>query len=131
MVLFDDPPAAFGCLPFQRVAGQPFISRPLPHKAPKLFLTFGSFARLNSSRHNLQLIPATWWLTISILPQKVGAIIQKSNVGSIRHGHQLVIHSVAGGYRRKLSGNFAGEVWLEIYKILVQNPRPDHIDAVH
>src|SRR5216684_1290991 len=75
-------PAAFGCLPFQRVAGQHFVSRPLPHKAPKLFLPFGSFAGLNSGRHSLQLVPCPGWLKISILLQKVGAIVQKSNIGT-------------------------------------------------
>src|SRR5882762_10898324 len=111
LVLLDDPPAAFGCLPFQRVAGQPFISRPLPHKAPELFLTFGSFASLNSSRHPLKLIPCPGWFTISVLSQKVAAIIQKSDVGTIGHSHHLVIHGVAGGYGRKLHGDFAAEIW--------------------
>src|SRR5207244_11950351 len=87
LVLLDDPPPTFGCLPFQRVAGQPFVSRPLPHKSPKLFLTFGSFSSLNSRRHNFQLIPCPGWLTISVLSQKIGAVIQKSDVGTIRHGH--------------------------------------------
>src|SRR6266404_2292453 len=112
LVLLYDPPAAFGCLPFQRVAGQHFVSRPLPQKAPKLFLTLGSFASLNSSRHHLQLIPCPGWLTISILSQKVGAIIQKSDVRTIRHGHQLVIHGVTGGYGWKLEGDLVGEIWL-------------------
>src|ERR1700724_2013982 len=48
LVLLDDPSAAFGCLPFESIAGQPFISRPLPHKAPKLFLPLGSLACLKS-----------------------------------------------------------------------------------
>src|ERR1700732_3171395 len=86
LVLLDDPPTAFGCLPFQRVTGQAFISRPLPHKAPELLLTFGSFAHLNSSGHNLQLIPCPVWVTISIPSQKVGAIVQKSDVGAICNG---------------------------------------------
>src|SRR6266480_7438675 len=73
--------------PTQRVAGQPFVSRPLPHKSPKLFLTFGSFSSLNSKGHNFQLIPCPGWLTISVLSQKIGAVIQKSDVGTIRHGH--------------------------------------------
>src|SRR5271168_1412666 len=85
LVFLDDPPAALGCLPFERIAGQPFISRPLPHIAPKLLVTFGSFASLNSSGHRLQLIPCPGWLTISVLPQKVGAIVQNPDVGAIRH----------------------------------------------
>ena len=59
------------------------------------------------------------------------AIKQKPDVGTIRHSHQLIIHGVAGGYHRKLGGNFSGEIWFEIYEIFVQNPRPDHIDSVH
>src|SRR5258707_6292008 len=86
-------------------------------------------ARLFSSRHTLQLIPCPGWLTISILSQKVGAIKQKPDVGTICHSHQLVIHGEARGYPRKLKGDFAGEIWLEIYEIFVQNPPPDHIDA--
>src|SRR5258708_3915595 len=118
-------------LPLYRVAGHAFVSRPLPHKPPKLFLTFGSFASLNPSRHGLQLIPCPGWLTISILSQKVGAIIQKSDVGTIRYGHQLVVHGVAGSHGRKLEGDFVGEIWLEIYEIFVQNPRPNYINAVN
>src|ERR1700719_1701680 len=49
------PPSA--PLPFQPVACQSFGSAPLPYKAPKLFLTFGSFACLNPGRHTLQFIP--------------------------------------------------------------------------
>src|SRR5579864_5717512 len=131
LVLFDNPPAAFGCLPFQRVAGQYLVGRPLPHKSPKTLLTLGSFASLNSGRHHLQLIPCPGWLTISIPSQEVGAIKQKPDVGTIRHGHQLLADGVARGYLRKLKGYFVGEIWLEIYEILVQNPRPDHIDAVN
>src|SRR6266851_2304667 len=131
LVLLDDLSAACGGLPFQRVAGQRFGSGPLPHKAPELFLTFGSFARLNPSRHHLQLIPGPGWLTISVLSQKVDAIKQKPDVGTIAHGHHLPIHRVAGGYGRKLARDFVGEMWLEIYEILAQNPRPDHVDAVH
>src|SRR5271170_7242457 len=63
LVLLDDLPAAFGGLPFQSVAGQRFGNRALPYKAPKLFLAFGSFARLNPSRHEPQLIPGPGWLT--------------------------------------------------------------------
>src|ERR1700747_3272342 len=70
MVFLDDPPAAFGRLPLQRIASQHLVSRPLPHKAPKLFLTFGSFTSLNSSRHSLQLIPFPGWPRISIFSQK-------------------------------------------------------------
>ncbi len=131
LVLLDDLSPAFGGLPFQRVAGQHFVSRPLPHKPPKLLFTFGSFASLNPSRHGLQLIPGPGWLTISILSQKVGAIIQKPDVGTIRYGHQFVIHGVAGGHRRKVEGDFVGEIWLEIYEIFVQNPRPNYIYAVN
>src|ERR1700692_2091975 len=63
----NNPPAAVGPLPFQRIASQHLVRGPLPHKAPKLFLAFGSFASLNESRHSLQLIPGPGWLTISIL----------------------------------------------------------------
>src|SRR5258708_18334804 len=103
LVLRDDPPAAFGCLPFQRVAGQHLVSRPLPDKAPELLLSFGSFASLNSSRHNLQLVPCPGRLAVSVLPQKVGAIIQKSDVGTIRQdrkstrlnsSHQIISYAV-------------------------------------
>src|SRR4029077_11945623 len=80
LIFLDDPPTAFSGLPFQRVAGQHFVSRPLPHKTPKLFPTLGSFAGLNSSSQNVQLIPCLGWLTISILSQKVGAIVQMSDV---------------------------------------------------
>src|SRR3984957_17580851 len=131
LVLLDNPSAAVGSLPFQRVAGQHLVSRSLPHKAPKLFLTFASFVSLNSSRHAFELIPCPGWLTISILSQKIGAIKQKPVVGTIRHGDQLLIHGVARGYLRKLKGYFVGEIWLEIYEIFFQNPRPDHIDAVN
>src|SRR3979411_2245731 len=86
---------------------------PSPHKAQNLFFPFACSACLNSSRHGLQLIPGPGWLTISILSQKVGAIIQKSDVGTIRYGHQLVIHGVAGSHGRKLEGDFVGEIWLE------------------
>src|SRR5258707_662369 len=88
-------------------------------------------ACLNASGHNLQLIAWPGWLTISILSQKVGAIIQKSDVGTIRYGHQLVVHGVAGSHGRKLEGDFVGEIWLEIYEIFVQNPRPNYINAVN
>src|ERR1700687_3298898 len=131
LVLLNDSPATFGGLPFQRIAGQHFVSRPLPYKTPKLFLTLSSFASLNPSRHSLQLIPGPGWLTISILSQKVGAIKQKPDVDTIRHSHQLLIHGVACGYVRKLKGYFVGEIWLEIYEVFVQNPRPDHIDPVN
>src|SRR5579864_3577506 len=131
LVILDDLPPAFRGLPFQRVAGQHLVSRPLPHKAPKTLLTFGSFASLNSSRHPLQLIPGRGWLTISILSQEVGAVKQKPDVRTIRHGHQLLTHGVARGNLRKLKRYFVGEIWLEIYEIFVQNPRPDHIDAVN
>src|ERR1700680_3800026 len=67
--------------------------------------------RLNSSCHNLQIIPCPGWLTISILSQKVGAIVQKPDVGAIRHGHHLVIHRVDGRCRRKLRGDFPAEIW--------------------
>ena len=68
---------------------------------------------------------------ISVVLQKVGAIKEEPDVGAVRHRHQFVIDRVAGGYRRELGGNFTGEIWPQIHEIFVQNPRPDHIDAVH
>jgi hypothetical protein len=84
LILLYDLSAAVGGLAFQRVAGQCFGTGSLPHKSPKLSLALGSFARLNPSRHALQLIPRPRRRAISILSQKVGAIKQKADVGAIR-----------------------------------------------
>src|SRR5260370_580516 len=93
-------------------AAQPLVGALLPPKTPNLFSSCAPAHAPHWGRHNPQLIPCPGWVTISILSQKVGAIIQESDVGTIRHGHQLVIHGVAGGYGRKLEGDLVGEIWL-------------------
>ena len=72
------------------------------------------------------------WVALDIHIVAEGRCDKKnSDVGTIRHGDQLLIDGVARRNLRKLKRYFVGEIWLEIYEIFVQDPRPDHIDPVN
>lgn len=131
LIVFNDSTPAIAHLPFQAAAGQIFVDAALPDVAPKIFVTFGSFAGLNSGGHLLKFVPGFGRLAVAVLSKKTGAVIQKTNVGVMRHGHPFVADRVAGQRGGILRGQLRSKVGLQIHQILIQYSGPDHINAKH
>jgi len=121
VVILNDPSTAFVNLPFESVAGQSFGICSLPGITPEILLAFGALAALNPQSHSLKLAPRFWRMIITIFAEKVRAVLQNTNLHSIRNGYEPPIHGIAGEQLRLDGRNLLRQIGAQIDQVPLQN----------
>ncbi|QTK81282.1 Hypothetical protein AT6N2_L0343 [Agrobacterium tumefaciens] len=128
-ICFYDVPAAGGCDPFQRVAGQTLIGAALENKTPEVLLAGRALLLLNFLGGFAEFLPGLRWL-LAVFFKKVLAIEQCRRVGKHRHGNEFAVHRLRGDDRGEMISDDVLGRCRQIHELVCQLRRPDNVRLV-
>ena len=124
----DDSAASEGGLPFEGIASQPFVRRALPHVAPEIRVAVLSLSLLNLRRHGFQFVPGWRRLIVAVLLQKVGSVVEHTDVHIKGNGHEPAVDGVVRQQRGQVGARNAVVVRAQIQKVGGERAGPNDVE---
>src|ERR1700729_3271544 len=68
-------------------------------------------------------------MPVTVFAKEIAPILKNTDLHSIRNGHELSIHFIAGQQLWIKRGDFVGQLVSKVNQVLPEQSRPNHIDV--